>query len=91
MSSIPAWKRSSMNGSATKTEAVDISSADHTATIVPTGLHVGAAGTVVGQLQEDETDQTFVMVAGFYPYSFKKITKIGTSTGMGLVLVEGRN
>lgn len=74
---------------AAKAETVDISSTDHTATIVADEILVGVAGDVVGRLLDDSADRTFKLPAGIHRLRFKKITKTNT-TATNLILLKGR-
>lgn len=49
---------------------------------IPKAILVGGAGTVVGQLKQDNADRTFVLQAGYHPLRFKIIRAASTATGL---------
>jgi hypothetical protein len=77
------------NDSARQSEVVSLAS-DYTATMVPTGIVVGTAGTVKGRLLDDGSDRDFKLAQGVWPLCFKSIksTANGT-TALDLVLITG--
>lgn len=89
MAAIADWQQASAPGSATMSEAVDISSVDYIPSFIPTGIIIVGAGNIIGQLQEHTTDQTIPVPTGFFPLSFKKITKVNT-TATGMSVVRGK-
>jgi hypothetical protein len=77
------------NDSGRQSEVVTLAS-DYTATIVPTAIVVGTAGTVKGRLLDDGSDRDFILPQGVWPLRFKSIksTANGT-TASNLVLITG--
>lgn len=80
--------QSGLEASARKGEAVTFSGGTYTAGFQATGICAGAAGVVVGQLLEDESDISYYVNAGVNPLRFKSITESGT-TATGLVILRG--
>jgi hypothetical protein len=67
-------------GQAVESLPLDVSSTDQTPTDLPNGFHCSAAGDVVGQLDQDQADRTFTLLAGVcYPYRFRIVRKTGTT------------
>lgn len=69
-------------------EDVDISSADHTFRLSPTGIYVGTAGDVVAQLAGDETPRTWKAPQGMLIGRFVRVVKAGT-TAADMIGVSG--
>lgn len=70
---------------ASYSEAVDISSADHEFALHVRRIYVGGSGAMVCRLRGDAADQTFQVVAGTtLDLGLAKVVKAGT-TATGLV------
>lgn len=66
-----------------KSEAVDISSTDHTfSTPYPTHIYCGTGGTLIATLEKDSSAQTYTNVpdGGIVLGRFKSVTKTSTTT-----------
>lgn len=61
-------------------EAVDISSADHTFAQPVRGVYVSVTGNIVGRLPDDDADSTWHNVpVGIFPMAFTVIRKTSTT------------
>lgn len=81
----PLYRAGRSLSAARASEEVDLGDPPFIPSFVPTGLVVGTAGTVVGQLLDDEEDVSFKLAAGMWPLAFKSIT----SGPADMVVVSG--
>jgi hypothetical protein len=71
-------------------EAVDISSTDHTFVLKTTAIYCGGAGNLIARLRGDSTDRTWVVQAGQYVLGdFLKVTRTST-TATAMIGVRDR-
>jgi hypothetical protein len=70
---------------ALKSEAIDVSVADQTISIVCHAIYCGASGTIVGRLVGDAADSTWSVIGGTYLHgAFTVIRKTGTTPASGV-------
>lgn len=66
-----------------KSEAVDISSTNHTFILKVQAIYCGGAGTVVARLRGDSVDSTWEVTAGQYLHGdFTVVTRTGTDASL---------
>lgn len=80
----PQIARRDSTSSALNSVAVTKSDTVEIADVVPRGIWVGGAGTIVGQLYGDTADVTFAGIAAgtFLPFAFRLIKTGSTATNI---------